>query len=59
MHCFTIIVEGQEGDIGGEHILPAKDQDQNINAMGEKTWIHMQLAPQVTSILGDIPPDPL
>lgn len=30
------MVEGQEGDIGGEHTLPAKDQDQNIIVMGEK-----------------------
>lgn len=51
------MVEGQEGDIGGEHTLPAKDQDQKIIVMGEKTSIHMQLAPQVT--YGDIPPDPL
>ena len=57
MHCFTTMVEGQEGDIGGEHTLPAKDQDQKIMVMGEKTSIHMQLAPQVT--YGDIPPDPL
>lgn len=43
MHCFTTMVEGQEG---GEQTLPAKDQDQKIiTVMGEKTWIHNAVGP--------------